>query len=131
MATINTTKNAVELRKVIGTKLEHIVINGQTIGIMGSVSEADREAALKALNEAYIASNGDIYEMMHKLNTIATLDENNIEADEVIDDEIIISYTERKAYDMDGNELANCEGLPEMPKEAVKALLIERVKNNF
>lgn len=131
MATINTTKNAVELRKVMGTKLEHIVINGQTIGIMGSVSEADREAALKALNEAYIASNGDIFEMMTKLNTIATLDEKNIEADEVIDDEIIISYKERKAYDMDGNELANCEGLPNMPKEAVKALLMERVKNNF
>lgn len=128
MANITTTKNAVELRKVLNSKLEHIVINGQTIGIMGSCSDADRETALKALNEAYIASNGDLYEMMLKLDSIANLDEKNIEADEVVNDEIIISYKERKAYDMDGEELANCDDLPEMPNEAVKALLMERVR---
>ena len=86
MANINTIKNAVEIRselKANGTKVEYIVINGQKCGIMGSVNEADREAALKALNTAYAASNGDIYEMMEKLATIATIEEKEIKPDEM------------------------------------------------
>lgn len=135
MAEIKTNKNAVEIHselKANGTKIEYIVIDGHRCGILGSVSEKDREAALKALNAAYVASNGNIIEMMDKLSTIATIEEKNIEPDEVVNVhgvEIILSYSKKKAYTMDGEEVANCDDLNvSMPNEAVKALLIERTK---
>ena len=134
MANINTIKNAVEIRselKANGTKVEYIVINGQKCGIMGSVNEADREAALKALNTAYAASNGDIYEMMEKLATIATIEEKEIKPDEVVQicgEDVMLSHSQGKAYTMDGEEIANCDDMPAMPKEAVKALLMARVE---
>lgn len=136
MAEIKTTKNAVEIRselKANGTKIEYIIIDGVKCGILGSVSEADREAAIKALNAAYVASNGDIFEMMEKLSTIATIEEKEIIPDEVVEVcgvDIILSYSGTKAYTMDGEEIANCDDLQvDIPKEAVKALLVERVKN--
>ena len=134
MANINTIKNAVEIRselKANGTKVEYIVINGQKCGIMGSVNEADRKAALNALNAAYVASNGDIYEMMSKLATIATIEEKEIEPDEVVNIcgcEIILSYKNKKAYTMDGEEVANCTDISDIPNEAIKALLIARAE---
>ncbi len=134
MADIKVNKNAVEIRselKANGTKVEYIVIDGQKIGIMGSVSEADRAAAIKALNAAYVASNGNIYEMMEKLDTIATIEEKAIEPDEVVEVygvEVILSYSKAKAYTMDGDELANCDDLPALDKTAVKAVLIARVE---
>ena len=135
MADIKVNKNAVEIRselKANGTKVEYIVIDGQKCGIMGSVNEADRTAAIKALNAAYVASNGDIYEMIQKLNTVATMEEMEVEPDDVVEVcgiEIILSYGSAKAYTMDGEEVANCEDLPKMPNEAVKAVLIERAKS--
>jgi hypothetical protein len=134
MADIKVNKNAVEIRSELnanGVKVEHIVIDGIKCGIMGSVSEADRAAAIKALNAAYVASNGDIMEMMQKLGTIATIEEKEIEPDEVVNVcgvEVILSYSKAKAYTMDGEELANCEDLPVLQKEAVKAVLIARVE---
>lgn len=127
-------KNAVEIRtelKANGTKIEYICIDGVKCGILGSVNKADREKAIKVLNSAYAASNGNIMEMMQKLSTIATIEEKEIDPDEMVEvcgKQIMLSYKERKAYDMDGNELANCDDLPDMPREAVKALLIARVK---
>ena len=75
MATItnNNIKNAVQIHtefKENGTKIEYIVIDGQSIGILGSVSERDRNAALKVLNDTYLASNGDIMEMIPETTNI-------------------------------------------------------------
>ena len=132
MADIKVNKNAVEIHselKANGTKVEYIVIDGQKIGIMGSVNEADRAAALKALQETYVASNGNIMEMMQKLSEVATIEENAV--DEVVNvcgAEVMLSYTNRKTYTMDGEELANCDDLPDMPKEAIKAVLIARTE---
>ena len=136
MATITNTitKNAVEIRtefKENGTKIEYIVVDGQRIGILGSVSERDRNAALKVLNDTYAASNGDIVEMMQKLTTIATIEEKEIEADEMIEvngEEVIISYANAAAYTIDGEEIVNCSDLPSMPDEAIKAVLVARIK---
>lgn len=134
MANINVNKNAVELRselKANGTKVEYIVIDGIKCGILGSVNDADRAAALKALQDAYVSSNGDIVEMMQKLLTVATLEEKAIEPDEVIEVcgiEVILSYANRKAYTMSGEEIANCDNLPTMPNDAVKAVLMARVE---
>lgn len=130
----NPTRNAVSLRKELnenGVAIEYIVINDQKIGILGSVSEADREAAVKALNAAYEASNGDIYEMMCKLTTIATIEEKEIEPDEMVEVcgvEVMISYANATAYTMDGEEIANCKELPNISNEAIKAVLMARVE---
>lgn len=134
MAEIKTTKNAVEIRSVLkenGTKIEYIVIDGVTCGILGSVSEADRAAALKALQDAYVASNGNIMEMMQNLSIIANIEEKGIEPDEVVEIcgvDVILSYSNANAYTMDGNEIANCEDLPKLYREAVKAVLEARAK---
>ena len=134
MADIKVNKNAVEIwseLKKDGTTIEYIVIDGQKCGILGSTSKEDREAALKALQNAYAASNGNIMEMMSKLSTVATIEEKEIEPDEIVEVcgvEIILSYSKAKAYTMDGEEIANCDDMPKMPNEAVKALLMARAE---
>lgn len=137
MATINIIKNnksAVEIRselKANGTKIEYIVINNQKVGILGSISEADRKKAIETLSKVYTDCNGNIYEMMQKLREIATLEEKEIEHDEVVKvrgKDILLSYSKRKAYNMYGKELANCNDLPNLPKAAIKAVLMARVE---
>lgn len=135
MANINTNKNPVEIRSELnksGVRIEYIVINGQKVGILGSTNEVDRNAAIKALNDAYVASGGDIAAMVSNLTTVANLEEKQIVADEVVTvcgEEIIISYESAKAYTMSGEEIATCEDLPNMPREAIKAVLVARAEN--
>jgi hypothetical protein len=135
MANINTNKNPVEIRSELnksGVRIEYIVINGQKVGILGSTNEVDRNAAIKALNDAYVASGGDIAAMVSNLTTVANLEEKQIAADEVVTvcgEEIIISYESAKAYTMSGEEIATCEDLPNMPREAIKAVLVARAEN--
>jgi hypothetical protein len=137
MANINTTnprKNAVEIYQELalnGTTIEYIVINGQKVGILGSTNERDRQKAIAAIQAALDASNGNIYEAMQKLSTVAAMNENNIKPDEMIvvrGQNIIISYSTNAAYTTDGTKIADCDGLPDMPYEAVKALLIARIE---
>lgn len=130
----NTTKNAVELRSELqanGTRIEYIIIDGNKVGMLGSVSETDRKAALNALNKAYEAANGNIFEMMQKLSTIAMMEEKEIIADEMLtieDVEVIMSYRQGKAYTTDGEEIANCDDVAGLPVMAIKEVLIARVK---
>ena len=132
--TTNTSKNAVEIRKELqsnGTSIEYIVVNGQKLGILGSTSEKDKQNAIKAIQTTLDASNGDIYEMMRKLSTMATITEKEIAADEMVEingEEIIISYEQKTAYTVNGEEIANCTDLPDMPEEAIKAVLTARVE---
>ncbi len=134
ITTTDTTKNAVEIRAELGkngTTIEYIVVNGQKLGILGSTSEKDKQNAIKAIQTALDASNGDIYEMMQKLSTIATIEENDINPDEMVDvccTDVIISYANKAAYTIDGETIANCDDLPSMPYEAVKAVLIARAE---
>ena len=137
MTTINTTntkKNAVEIRTELaknGTTIEYIVVNGQKLGVLGSTGEKDKQNAIKAIQTALDASNGNIYEMMQKLSTIATIEEHEIPADEMImvdGVEIIISYANKAGYTTNGEEIANCRELPDMPNEAIKAVLEARIK---
>lgn len=132
--TTNTSKNAVEIRKELqanGTSIEYIVINGQKWGILGAANEKDRANAMKAIQTALDASGGSLAKMMTKLETIATIEEKKIAADEMIEingEEVIISYESKAAYTIDGEEIANCADLPEMPEEAIKAVLTARVE---
>ena len=137
MANINTTntkKNAVEIRNELatnGTMIEYIVINGQKVGILGSTSEKDKQKAIDAIQTALDASGGNIMETMQKLATIAMMQEKEIEPDEMVNIcgyDVILSYEQRKAYTTSGEELANCEDLPKMPDEAIKAVLVARAE---
>ena len=130
----NNSKNAVEVRAELssnGTTVEYIVINGQKIGILGTTGEKDKQNAIKAIQTALDASNGDIGEMLQKLSTIATIEENEIKPDEMVEVcgvEVILSYDAKTAYTVDGEEIANCTDLPSMPNEAIKAVLIARAE---
>ena len=134
ITTTNTAKNAVEIRAELqknGTTIEYIVVNGQKLGILGTTGEKDKQNAIKAIQTALDSSNGNIYEMMQKLSTIATIEEKEIKPDEMIEVngvEIIISYEAKTAYTTDGEEIANCTELPDMPEEAIKAVLVARAE---
>lgn len=134
MLNITNTKNVVELKKELnenGVAIEYITIEGKKIGMLGAVSEVDKEAAIKTLNAAYAASNGNIYEMMQKLTTLATMEEKEIDPDEAVQVcgmDILLSYSKKTAYTMSGKEIANCTDLPSMPNEAIKAVLIARAE---
>ena len=135
--TINSTnnnKNAVEIRAELqknGTAIEYIIINDQKVGIIGTTSEKDKQNAIKAIQTALDASDGNIYEMMAKLSTIATIEENEIQPDDMVDVcgvDVIISYAAKTAYTIDGEEIVNCTDLSDMPNEAIKAVLVARVE---
>ena len=134
ITTTNTSKNAVEIRAELqknGTTIEYIVVNGQKLGVLGSTGEQDKQNAIKAIQTALDASNGNIYEMMSKLQTIATIEEKEIDADEMIKVDgydVIISYANKTAYTINGKEIADCRDLPDMPKEAIRAILEAKVK---
>lgn len=131
----NTAKNAVEIRAELaknGTVIEYIVVDGQKIGILGSTGEKDKQNAIRAIQTALDASDGDIYAAMTKLSTIATIEEKEIEPDEMIEIngyKVIISYASKTAYDINGDSIADCTDLPDMPNEAIKAVLIARAEN--
>ena len=130
----NNTKNAVEIRSELaanGITVEYIVVNGQKCGVLGSASVKDKEAAIKTLQTALDSSDGDLYAAMQKLNTIATIEEKEIKPDEMIQVcgvDIIISYETKTAYTTDGEEIVNCTELPDMPNEAIKAVLTARAE---
>lgn len=99
--------------------------------LMGYVTESDREAGLQLLAEALKATAGDIPKaMMYMYNAARTAAleikaEDSVEVDGV---EIIISYEARKAY-LTGEEIANLDDMAcELPREAVKAILVERCR---
>ena len=130
----NNEKNAVEIRTELqknGTTIEYIIVNGQKLGILGTTGAKDRENAIKAIQTALDLSGGDVYEMMGKLSTIATIEEKELKPDEMIEVcgvDVIISYESKSAYTTDGEEIVNCTDLPDMPNEAIKAVLIARAE---
>lgn len=132
-------KNVVEIYKDLDTKIEYLKINGITVGVAGFTSEEDRARGMKAVQEVVDSiESTDPYviasEVMNRMKTLAAITENNIDPDEQIkveDTDIIVSYKAKAAYYMDGSEAANCTDLPDMPAEAIKAVLTERVKTKI
>ena len=131
----NNTKNAVEIRAELNAKgitIEYIYVNGHKLGILGTTGAKDRENAIKAIQTALDASDGDIYDMMEKLSTIATIEEKEIQSDEMVEVcgvNIIISYAAKTAYTLDGEEIANCTELSDdVPNEAIKAVLVAKTE---
>lgn len=101
--------------------------------MMGYVSEADAEAGLKLLEEALKATNGNIPQAMRYMYNACKTSAKEIKADEAVTIDgvdVVIDYAARKAY-KDGEEVANLDSVPStcpLPTEAIKSLLIEKVK---
>ena len=134
MANINNNKkslNRVQLMKENNSNLEFLYIDGIKVGAMGSVSEADREAGIAAIQR--IVNNSDkkgmalVMEVMSQVNFEASMNENNIQPDEQVrieDEDCVISYQSKKIYDMAGKELADASDMGDnIPKEAIREIL--------
>ena len=134
MANINNTKkslNRVQLMKENNSNLEFLYIDGIKVGAMGSVSDADREAGIAAIQR--IVNNSDkkgmalVMEVMSQVNFEASMNENNIQPDEQVrieDEDCVISYQSKKIYDMAGKELADASDMGDnIPKEAIREIL--------
>ena len=131
-------KNTVELLRAIsknGTKLTMININGQTVGCAGYTSEADRKAMEKAIQEAVDGSE-TTREAIDKLTQIAKLSDAGLVANDTLEQikvgttDVIIDYAARNARALCGKVVADLKDLGdvELPHEAIKTILIDRVK---
>lgn len=133
-----TKKNTVELLQKIsatGTKLTMININGQTVGCAGYTSEDDRKAMERAIQEAVDGSD-TTQEAVNKLTQIAKLSDAGLVSSYALEQvkvgttDIIIDYTERNARTLCGKIVADMKDLGdvELPSNAIKTILIDRVK---
>jgi len=109
------------------------VINGEPAPILmfGYVSESDKQACIRLIREAVVATNGDVYKAAEYIRNAVTIAANDIKPDEVVDvegNEMLISYAEQKIY-LGTHEVANLddmEGSSAFGNEAVKELLKAR-----
>lgn len=134
MANINNSKkslNRVALMKENNSNLEFLYIDGIKVGAMGSVSDADREAGIKAIQRIVDNSNKKgmalVMEVMSQVNFEASMNENHIIPDEQVkveDEDCVISYQSKKIYDLAGKELADASDIGDnTPKEAIREIL--------
>lgn len=105
------------------------VINGKPAPILmfGYVSESDKQACIRLIREAVVATNGDVYKAADYIRNAVTIAANDIKPDEVVDvdgNEMLISYAARAIY-LDTMEIANLDDMGDTPmdNEVIKALL--------
>lgn len=109
------------------------VINGvpEQRLMFGYVSERDRQGCLKLIEEALKATEGDISAAMRYMYNAALTTAKEIKADEAVEvngAEVIISYEAKAAY-LNTEKVADLEDIEvELPAEAVKAMLTDRVR---
>lgn len=138
----NARKSMVEIVKSIrqNSEVEILKIDGIECGIMGYANEADKQAGISVIQE--IVDNSDkrgwalAMEVMQTMMVAGWQNEAGVPADatpeavKVNNKDMNILYDKKAIYNSDlTKEIANCKDLPDMPKEAIKAVLIERAKN--
>ena len=142
MAEINTkkeTKTVVELKNRLekdGITVEHIYVDGMDVGVMASISEKDRQAQLDTLTASLETIEGPvnmwaIAKAMQNLGKVATLVEHEVKADEEVTVDgktYYIQYSKKNAVDENGEEIVNIQDLPDLPNDAAKTVLIDRLK---
>ena len=142
MAEINTkkeTKTVVELKNRLekdGITVEHIYVDGMDVGVMASISEKDRQAQLDTLTASLETIEGPvnmwaIAKAMQNLGKVATLVEHEVKADEEVTvngETYYIQYSKKNAVDENGEEIVNIQDLPDLPNDAAKTVLIDRLK---
>ena len=109
------------------------VINGEPHQelMFGYVSESDRKGCLKLIEDALKATEGNIPAAMRYMYAAALTAAKEIKADEAVEvngTEIIISYEAKTAY-LQTEKVADLEDITvDLPAEAVKAMLVDRVR---
>ena len=108
------------------------IINGkpEPVLMFGYVSESDKQACIRLIREAVVATNGDVYKAADYIRNAVTIAANDIKPDEAVEvegNEMLISYTEKRIY-LGTTELANLDDMVNVPleNEAIKQLLIAR-----
>lgn len=99
--------------------------------MMGYTSENDKESGMKLLRDA-IESINDISEVMPYLFNAMHNVANNIHPDIQINVDgldVMLSYSQKKAYLLDGTEIVNANDINTDDKDIIKVVLTERVKN--
>lgn len=140
---INTKKflNRVQLMKENNTNLEYLYIDNIKVGIMGSVSEKDKEAGLAAIQR--IVDNSDktgmalVMEVMAQVQFESSMNEKEINPDEVLEVKVngitypcVLSYEKKALFDEAGEEICNTRDIDcELDERALKALLEARAVN--
>lgn len=138
----NNKKSMVEIVKSIrqNAEVEILKVDGIECGIMGYANEADKQAGIAVIQQ--IVDNSDkrgwalAMEVMQTMLVAGWQKEAGIPADakpetvKVNGKDMNILYDKKAIYNNDlTKEIANCKDLPDMPKEAIKAVLFERAKN--
>lgn len=140
---INTKKslNRVQLMKENNTNLEYLYIDNIKVGVMGSISEKDKEAGLAAIQR--IVDNSDktgmalVMEVMMQSQFEASRNEKEINPDEVLEVKVdgitypcVLSYEKKALFDEAGDEICNTRDIDcELDERALKALLEARAIN--
>jgi len=81
--------------------------------MFGYVSDSDKEACMRLLEEAIRATGGNLWEVRTYIANAVRTSANDIKADEAVmvqDREFLISYTEKKAY-LGTEEVANLDDI--------------------
>lgn len=149
MANINNSKkvlNRVQLMRENNTNLEYLYIDNIRVGVMGSVSEKDKEAGLAAIQR--IVDNSDktgmalVMEVMAQVQFESSMNEKEINPDEVLEVKVdgitypcVLSYEKKALFDEAGEEICNTRDIDcELDERALKALLearaINAIRNN-
>lgn len=140
---INTKKslNRVQLMRENNTNLEYLYIDNIRVGVMGSVSEKDKEAGLAAIQR--IVDNSDktgmalVMEVMAQVQFESSMNEKKINPDEVLEVKVdgitypcVLSYEKKALFDEAGEEICNTRDIDcELDERALKALLEARAVN--
>ena len=102
--------------------------------MVGYVSESDKQACIKVIQKAVKATGGDPYATARYIQNAMLTAASGIRPDEEVEVEgvkMLVSYTDKAIYD--GTiQIANMEDLSTVDdKDAIKAILMERAKNNL
>jgi len=136
-AIINTNQNlktngefAIEFQQNNGGMIP--VINGEPAPILmfGYVSESDKNACIRLIREAVVATNGDVYKAANYIRNAVAIAANDIKPDEAVEvlgNEMLISYTGKRIY-LGTTEIANLDDMGDTPmnNEVIKQLLIAK-----
>jgi hypothetical protein len=138
----NNQKSRFEIIKAVrnGIEVEIVCIDGIQCGTMGYVNEADRKAGIDAIQKIVDNSNkrgyGLIEEVAEVLYQAAQQKDAGVPANATPEEvtingkKFMILYDKKGIYnDVMTQEIANCRDLPDVSKEAIKAILIKMVKN--
>lgn len=140
---INTKKslNRIQLMKENNTNMEYLYIDNIRVGVMGSVSEKDKEAGLAVIQR--IVDNSDktgmalVMEVMAQVQFESSMNEKEINPDEVLEVKVdgitypcVLSYEKKALFDEAGEEICNTRDIDcELDERALKALLEARAVN--